>query len=136
MGEYSKSDIKHMLKHGMKQIEIARKTGFTKSWICQINKEFEQEQKQLEQPVYIEYMDHAVLDGPNMHEKINIAEPPKMAAIGFIEKETDEAICIKQVWSLTTGAHFRSNIIVKSNITRMARFTQLEEITPPAELEA
>lgn len=110
MGKKSKIDknkIIQLLLEGKEGKEVAEIVGCSQPYVTQVKQEFEK----LRDPVYIEYLDHAkVRNNPTM------IKPPVLVAIGVIEFEDEESICLKQMWSKTTGESFAHAIIVKDCI--------------------
>jgi transposase-like protein len=114
-----KKQIKESLLSGARQVDLARQFGVSKPLISQIKDKLdaEMELKEPQEAWLIEYVDQAVQD--NVKE---FDEPPVLAAVGFIVKENEEAIYLRQIWSKTTGENVRHAIIIKSTIKCKKRY--------------
>ncbi len=109
-----------LLQPGVIAKDIALKFGISKGRVSQINAEQIadlEKRNPTGEAWLIEYKDQAVLDNDN-----ELHDPPILSSIGFVVKETNDAIYLKQIWSKTTGEHIRYSIILKSTIINKKRY--------------
>jgi len=110
----TKAQIYDLIKQKVPYKKICEMTGYSKGYISQIKKEFEEkEDRGNGNFVYIEYKDHLVVDNAE-----GLHGPLILACIGEISLETDDALHIKQIWNKSLGKEIRYNVIVKSTIIK------------------
>lgn len=119
--KYDKKQIETLILAEKGTKEIAEEIGCSEALVSTIKRKLFKELKKLNNPVYIEYLDHAVVD-----RRPNVTEPPILACIGVIDQETDEALIVKQIWSKTTRESFRHTVIVKEAIKKIIQLKEVE----------
>lgn len=123
MHSLSKQQIFDLIKQKVPYKEICTRAGFTKGYISQIKRDFEQQAEiGINELFYIEYRDHVVVDNAN-----GFHEPLILACTGQLVKETDDAIYIRQIWNVSQDKEIRYNIIVKSTITKKIQLLPASE---------
>lgn len=119
--KYDRNKIESLILQGKGTSEIAQEIGCSEALVSTYKRELYQELDKLDNPVYIEYLDHAVVD-----RKPDVTEPPILACIGVIDKENDDAIILKQIWSKTTRESFRHSVIVKKAIKKIIQLKKVK----------
>lgn len=120
--------IKTWIRQGHKQVDIAKRTGFSKSYISKIKRQMEQEPLIPNKLVLYRFLDHCALS--NGYE---IFKPAEQVVIGIPINETEEEIVVKCHFSLTLDKPIYTIHIIKSAIIEAKQYRLVNDLPLPGE---